>query len=182
MPPPTSEPPTLPKIERRTLPRIGTATSSTTSSVPKSNAARRRPLCVARHRRQRLTAIDDRNDPVDAGVDPRREMALAELRRDVLGDDPARRDVGQHALEAVADLDPNALVALGDQQDRAVVLALLSDLPGLGDAQRVLLDRLRARSSARSAPPADCRCALPSRAAWPRAPGARRPTACRSGR
>ena len=71
------------------------------------------------------------------------ELTLLEVRRDRFADDPARRHVGQHALEAVADFDAHALVVLGDEEDRAVVLALLTDLPGLGDAQRVLLDRLR---------------------------------------
>ena len=65
------------------------------------------------------------------------------------------------------------LVVLGDQEQRAVVLALAADLPGVGDADRIRLDRLRLRSSARSARRAGWPCAPPSRRASPRAPAAR---------
>ena len=54
-------------------------------------------------------------------------------------------DVGQRALEAVADLDAHLPVVLGDEEQRAVVLALAADLPLLGDADRIGLDRLRLR-------------------------------------
>src|SRR5437588_1659 len=54
-----------------------------------------------RCRGQRLSAADDFDDSVDAGVDALRELALLEVRRDGFGDDPSRGHVGQHALETV---------------------------------------------------------------------------------
>ena len=58
-----------------------------------------------------------------------------------------RRDVASvsDALEAVADLDAQLAVVLGDDEQRAVVLALAADLPRVGDADRVRLDRLGLR-------------------------------------
>ena len=47
------------------------------------------------------------------------------------------------ALEAVADLDAQRAVILGDHENGAVVDLLAADLPLLGHAQRELLDRLR---------------------------------------
>src|SRR6202163_4493532 len=86
-----------------------------------------------RFRGQRLAAADDFDNAVDAGVDALAELALLEVRCDGFGDDPSRRHVGQHTLETVTDLDAHVLVVFGDQKDRAVVLALLSDLPRLGN-------------------------------------------------
>ena len=103
---------------------------------------RRRRRCAAASAAAAARRSDDLDDPVDAGVDAGGEIALAEFGRDVLGDDAPRRHVGERALEAVAHFDAHALVVLGDQQDRAVVLALVADLPRLGHADRVLLDRL----------------------------------------
>jgi hypothetical protein len=45
-----------------------------------------------------------------------------------------------HALEAVADLDPHPSLVGGDGQDDAVVEVLVSDLPCLCDADRIVLD------------------------------------------
>ena len=96
-------------------------------------------------RRKGLAFRDDGDDPVDSGVDTGREPAVAERRRDLLADDPRRRDVGQHSLEPVADLDPDLPVVLGDDEQHAVVLPLAADLPLLRDTQRVGLDRFRLR-------------------------------------
>ena len=60
-------------------------------------------------------------------------------------DDAPCRDIGQRALETVADLDAKLAVVLGDEQDRAVVDLLAPDLPGLRDPDRILLDRFRRR-------------------------------------
>ena len=76
-----------------------------------------------------------------------------------------RGDVGQRAFQAVADLDAQLAVVLGDDEQRAVVDLLAADLPGLRDAQRILLDGLGRRSSARSAPRSGCPCASRSRQA-----------------
>src|ERR1019366_3241103 len=57
-------------------------------------------LCRTRLRGQRLSGADDFDDPIDAGVDPLRELSLLEIRRDGFADDPSRRHVGEHAFEA----------------------------------------------------------------------------------
>ncbi len=96
------------------------------------------------HRRQGLALAHYADDAIDAGLEAGCELSLAEQRRDGLGDDAVRGDVGQHALQPVADLDAHLLIVLGDDQNRAVVLALLSDAPCLGEADRVCLDGFRA--------------------------------------
>src|SRR5438445_619997 len=60
-----------------------------------------------------------------------------------LDQEPPRRNIGERALEAVADLDAQVMVVLGNDEDRAVVDLLTPDLPGLGNADRELLDCLR---------------------------------------
>ena len=67
-----------------------------------------------------------------------------ELRRDVLVDDALGGDVGERAFEAVADLDAQRAVVLGDDEQRAVVDLLAADLPVL---------RRRGSKIARSPPP-----------------------------
>ena len=51
----------------------------------------------------------------------------------------------ERALEAVADLDAQVTVVLGDNKQGAVVDLLAPDLPGFGDPDRILLDRLGRR-------------------------------------
>src|SRR5207245_681274 len=92
---------------------------------------------------RRAFAADDRDDPVDARADSLREFALAERRRDGLGDDAPRRHVRQNALEPIADLDPHLPVVFRDEEQGTVVLTLAADLPLFGDADRVRFDRLR---------------------------------------
>ncbi|MGY4598431.1 hypothetical protein ACVWXL_006177 [Bradyrhizobium sp. GM22.5] len=99
---------------------------------------------AARGRRQRL-AVDDADHAVDARRDAAGEIAAPEFRRDGFIDDAPRRDVGERALEAVTDLDAQMPVVLGHNEDGAVVDLLASDLPGLRDADRELLDGLRVR-------------------------------------
>ena len=60
-------------------------------------------------------------------------------------DDALGGDVGERALEAVADLDAQMAVVLGDDQQRAVVDLLAADLPGFRDPDRKLLDALGLR-------------------------------------
>ncbi len=92
---------------------------------------------------------------------PAGKIAAREFRRDDLVDDAPGGDVGQRAFEAVADLDAQLAVVLGDdEQDRAVVDLLAPDLPGLRDPDRILLDGLRLPWSARSAPRSGCPFAL----------------------
>ena len=47
-----------------------------------------------------------------------------------------------YGLEPVADLDLHLPVALGNEQEEAVVGALLTDLPGAEEAVGIILDRI----------------------------------------
>ena len=104
-----------------------------------------RILPMRRLRRRQLLAVDDPDHPVDARRDAAGEIAALEFRRDVLVDDALGGGVGQRAFEAVADLDAQAAVVLGDDEQRAVVDLLAADLPGFRDPERELLDRLGVR-------------------------------------
>ena len=147
------------KCARRMPPRIGHHDEQRRSAASRSRSRAAAPRGCGR------CAVAASGSPlpttpmiaIDAGVDAGRELVLPEQRRDRLGDDPPRRRVGQHAFESVADLDAQLAVVLGDHEQRAVVLALAADLPRFGDANRIRLDRLRAASTARSAPRAGCR-------------------------
>ncbi len=80
-------------------------------------------------------------DVVDPARDPAGKIVGAEPRQDRIVDDETRHQVGQRAFEAVADLDADlALVRRHDQQ-HAVVLVLLSDLPVAAELIAVILDR-----------------------------------------
>ena len=75
---------------------------------------------------------------VDAAV----EIARLEAGRDGVGDDDLRGRVGQRALEPVADLDAHAMLFGRDQEQRAVVLLRLAELPGAEELVGVGLDLL----------------------------------------
>ena len=65
---------------------------------------------------------------------PPAKIAAPELRQDGVLDDELRHRVGHQRLEAAADLDAHfAIVGRDDEQD-AVVLALLSDAPLAAEA------------------------------------------------
>ena len=76
---------------------------------------------------------------------PPAEIAFAEPRRDRLVDDAVADEVGERALEAVTDLDAQRAVLHRDEQQCAVVRLLAAELPGVDDADRVLLDLLGLR-------------------------------------
>ena len=95
-------------------------------------------------RRQRFTG-DDGEHPVDAGIDAADEVSTAKRRDDVFLDDALRRDVGQRALESLADLDAQLFVVLGNQQQDPVIDALAAEQPLIGDALAVLIDGLGLR-------------------------------------
>ncbi len=101
-----------------------------------------RILPVRRLGLRQLLAIGDPHHLVDPGSNAAAEIAGLEFRCDVLVDDALGRDVGERAFEAVTDLDAQAAVVLGDDEQRAVVDLLAADLPGLRDAKRILLDGL----------------------------------------
>ncbi len=97
---------------------------------------------MRRLRLRQLLALGDPDHAVDARRNATGEIAALEFWRDVFVDDALGGGVGERAFEAVADLDPQAAIVLGDDEQRAVVDLLAADLPGFRDPQRELLDRL----------------------------------------
>jgi hypothetical protein len=91
---------------------------------------------------RQLLAIDDPHHLSTPAANAAAEIAGLELWRDVLVDDALGGGVGERAFEAVADLDAQAAIVLGDDEQRAVVDLLAADLPGFRDTQRELLDGL----------------------------------------
>ena len=82
------------------------------------------------------------DDVVDAARDAAAEIARLEPWRDGVGDDDHRQRVGQRAFEAVADLDPHATLVRRHQQQDAVVLLRLAQLPRAEERVGVGLDLL----------------------------------------
>ena len=109
---------------------------------PRARARTRRRL-VGRRRCVAL-AFELRDDRVDAVRDALVVVAGLELRRHHVADDAARRDVGQRAFETVTDFDAHLAVLRHDDDQHAVVLAFLPELPVLEHLGRVFLDRLAA--------------------------------------
>jgi hypothetical protein len=100
-------------------------------------------------RRQRFT-VDDLDHLVNPTLDAAVEIALAECRRDGLGDDAVGGGICQGALQALTHLDAQAVVVFGDDEQRAIIDAravhhAAAELPLLGHADGVLLDLLRLR-------------------------------------
>src|SRR5947209_5397018 len=83
---------------------------------------------------RRRPAADPREHRVHRGVEAGGVALLAEARRDRVADDRGRHDVGDHRLEAVADLDPQLALLQEDDEHDAVVDALAADLPLFGEA------------------------------------------------
>ena len=77
--------------------------------------------------------------------------------------DHAGQRVGQHRLQAVADLDADLVLVGRDQQDRAVVDALAAQLPGRGRAGSRSPRSRGPAGRARWPPPAGGRSAAPGR-------------------
>ena len=75
---------------------------------------------------------------VDAGV----IIALLERRPHHLFDDDLRLRIGQNTFKAVADFDADLVFRRRDDDQRAVVLALLADAPGAAELIAVVLDRI----------------------------------------
>ena len=88
-------------------------------------------------------AVDEAHHAVDAGIYALIEITVFQVRHDDVADDAFAGDVGQHAFETVADLNPQRAVILGDQEQGAIVHALAAELPLLGHAHRVLLYAFR---------------------------------------
>ena len=75
------------------------------------------------------------DDAVDAALDAAGKIAGLEARHDGARDDDRRQRVGQRAFEAVADLDAHLVLVRRDQQQHAVVLLRLAELP---DAEQLV--------------------------------------------
>ena len=103
----------------------------------------RRALRLARLRCRQWFAVDQANETVDCGVDAAVEVAGAKLRSQVLIDDAARREIGHGPLQTLADLKAHAMVVERDDQDRAIVDALATELPRIGKANAEGIDVLR---------------------------------------
>ena len=81
-------------------------------------------------------------DVAHAGADAGREVAAAELGQDRVLDDELRQGVGHHRLEPAADLDPDLVLVGRDDEQDAVVLALLADAPRAAELVAEVLDRV----------------------------------------
>ena len=83
---------------------------------------------------------------LDQGVGPVGHAALdvagAELGQHLFLQDHAGQGVGEHRLQAVADLDAHLVFAGRHDEQGAVVLALLADAPGAAELIAVVLDRI----------------------------------------
>ena len=82
---------------------------------------------------------------IDTGADGREVLALPQQRHHRVLDDAIGRRIGQHAFQAVAVLDAQRVIVLGQDQQRAVIDLLAPELPGVDDADRILLDLLGLR-------------------------------------
>ena len=97
----------------------------------------------SRLRRRQALSLDQLNQRVGPGRDAAVVIAGAKMRRDHVAHHPLCDGVGDRALQTAADFDAELAVVLGDDEDDAVVDARAADFPGVGDADRVLLDGFR---------------------------------------
>jgi len=95
--------------------------------------------------RRQLLAIDQGHHLIDSGTDGGVVLTLAQQRHHGVFDDAIGRRVGEHALQTVAVLDAQLVIVLGEDQQRTVIDLLAPELPGVGDADRILLDLFRMR-------------------------------------
>ena len=82
---------------------------------------------------------DDRGN---SGGKPLVKLARLEARRYDLINDATGKEIGQHPFQPPAHLDADLAVALADQEQDPVVLALLADLPGLHRADAEIFQRV----------------------------------------
>jgi hypothetical protein len=85
-------------------------------------------------------AREDGQDRVHAGVEAPGEIVLPEARRHGGCDDHLCERVGQRPFEPVAHLDAHLALARRDQQQGAVVLLPLAQLPVAKEPVSVILD------------------------------------------
>ena len=123
---------------RRTEPPITTREEQQRQQAGNAIAAAF-PLAIGR---RQLLALRHLHDLLQSGAHAAVDIALAKQRRDGVVDDALGRDIGQHAFQAVADLDAHRAVLHRHQQQHAVVRLFAPQLPGFGHADRILLDGL----------------------------------------
>ena len=141
-PPVASAPPTRPNMrpEYRTA-DDGEDEKEREQARKARNVLRRR---AADRFRQGLS-LDHAHHPIERRGDAAMEVAAAELGHDVLVDDPVGDGVRERTLEAITDFDPHLPVLQGDQEQRAVVDTLATQLPGLRHAEARIARLLPAR-------------------------------------
>ena len=88
----------------------------------------------------RGVAAQDADDAVDAAADAAGKIAGLEPRHDRARNDHRRQRVGQRTFKPVADLDADLVLVRRDQQENAVVLLRLAELPGAEQLVGVSLD------------------------------------------
>src|SRR6185312_12953783 len=81
-------------------------------------------------------------DIAHAVLDAAAEIAAPKFRQDRVFDNERRHSIGHHRLEPAADFDTDFAVVRRDDEQDAVILALLSDAPLAGEADAVILDRV----------------------------------------
>ena len=81
-----------------------------------------------------------RDDRVSGRVQPAGIVAGPKVRRDVLFDDAPRERIRDRRLQPVTDFDPNLSLLDEDEEDQAVVVLLVADLPALGAADREVFE------------------------------------------
>src|SRR6185503_18143582 len=89
-----------------------------------------------------VLALDGGDDGIQTRPDAVGHLPLAEAWGHLLAQDGGRDGVGESALQPIADLDPHLPVVEEDQEDDAVVEALLADAPCLGEPDRIVLEAL----------------------------------------
>src|SRR5262245_34544945 len=87
-------------------------------------------------------ARDGLLDGGEAGPNTLGDLPFPKARRHHLAQDLARQRIRQPGLEPIAHLEPHLPVIDEDEEDDAVVQALLPDTPGLGEPDRVVLEAL----------------------------------------
>ena len=169
-PPVATAPNVRPKMRRRIEPPIRTAKNSIGNRPSRLSPGR----CHLRSGGGSSSPSATLHDLLQSGADAAVDIALPEQRRDGVADDAPGGDIGQRAFQPVAHFNAHGAVLQCHQQQHAIIGFLAAQLPGLGHAQRILLDGLGRRWSAPSAtPPASPCAARRPRASAPGPPAAR---------
>ena len=83
----------------------------------------------------------------DASRDAGAELSLLEQRPDGLVDDPFGGGIGQRPFQSLAHFNTQPMIVLSHQQQHAIIGLGTAELPGIHDANRVLLNLFGLRGS-----------------------------------